>query len=194
MNLDSQTSIEDFIFIRDYSVSSQHCRELIKFFEDNPKLHHKGETGDGKGKTSTDITIGPEHSKLPKYQKILGPFMEALTVGNEDYIKHYSVSLDRISRFSLYQFFNIQAYKVGERFYGWHSESSSKRTAGRKLVWMFYLNDVPSGGTEFLNQNLTTEALEGRLVIWPADWTHTHRGQEGAKIKKYILTGWMTFD
>ena len=58
---------------------------------------------------------------------------------------------------------------------------------------MFYLNNVENGGTEFYYQNLCTEAKEGSLVIWPADWTHMHRGQTEQNNVKYILTGWVEF-
>ena len=56
---------------------------------------------------------------------------------------------------------------------------------------MTYLNDVPDGGTEFLYQNLTTKAIKGNTVIWPATWTHTHRGQISQTHEKIIITGWI---
>ena len=57
---------------------------------------------------------------------------------------------------------------------------------------MTYLNNVKNGGTEFKYQKLKTEAKEGLTLIWPTDFTHTHRGLV-AKETKYIITGWYTF-
>ena len=37
------------------------------------------------------------------------------------------------------------------------------------------------------------EAKEGRLVIWPAYWTHFHKSQVSKTTTKYILTGWYRF-
>lgn len=57
---------------------------------------------------------------------------------------------------------------------------------------MTYLNDVQNGGTEFLYQKITTKAKKGLTLIWPSDFTHTHRGQICDKTK-YIITGWFDF-
>lgn len=59
---------------------------------------------------------------------------------------------------------------------------------------MTYLNTVTDeGGTEFLNQELKISAEKGKTVIWPADWTHTHRGVASPTQEKYIITGWLSF-
>ena len=67
-------------------------------------------------------------------------------------------------------------------------------TANRFLVWMIYLNTVTDkGGTEFKYLNHTEDAVEGKIIIWPTDFTHTHRGVVSPTQKKYILTGWYSF-
>ena len=58
---------------------------------------------------------------------------------------------------------------------------------------MTYLNNVKDGGTQFLYQNYTTEAIKGKTVIWPTAWTHTHRGKISTTEEKYIITGWYDF-
>ena len=59
---------------------------------------------------------------------------------------------------------------------------------------MAYLNDIPienGGATEFINQKLTLQPKKGTLVLWPATYTHTHRGGFlTGDIPKYIATGW----
>jgi hypothetical protein len=57
---------------------------------------------------------------------------------------------------------------------------------------MIYLNDVEDGGTEFMKQKHTEKAEAGKLIIWPADWTHAHRGEVSTTKTKYILTGWFS--
>ena len=54
---------------------------------------------------------------------------------------------------------------------------------------MTYLNDIENGGTHFKYQNLTSPAKKGLTLIWPPDWTHTHKGQIVDK-EKFIATGW----
>jgi len=59
---------------------------------------------------------------------------------------------------------------------------------------MTYLNDVyEEGGTEFLCQKLKVDARKGLTLIWPADWTHMHRGVVSRTEEKYIITGWFSF-
>lgn len=65
----------------------------------------------------------------------------------------------------------------------------------RQLVWMIYLNDIPEGEgeTEFLYQGLRVQPKKGDLVIWPAAFTHTHRGNPVYTTDKYIVTGWFNW-
>ena len=52
---------------------------------------------------------------------------------------------------------------------------------------MFYLNDVKEGGeTEFYHQNLKVPPTQGSLVIFPAYFTHLHKGHIPITDDKYI--------
>ena len=54
-----------------------------------------------------------------------------------------------------------------------------------------YLNTIEDGGeTEFLYQGKRVKAEQGKLLIWPAGFTHVHRGNPPLKESKYILTSW----
>ena len=73
----------------------------------------------------------------------------------------------------------------------WHCEQGSPDTASRVLVWSVYLNDVEEGGeTEFLYQGKRVKAEKGKLVIFPANYLYTHRGNPPISNTKYIVTGW----
>ena len=53
-----------------------------------------------------------------------------------------------------------------------------------------YLNDIEQGGeTEFPMHGLRIKPKTGRLIIWPAAYTHPHRGNPPYQRKSYI-TGW----
>ena len=47
---------------------------------------------------------------------------------------------------------------------------------------------------KFLYQNKLINAKKGLTLIWPAYWTHTHKGQISNKNEKYIATGWYSDD
>jgi hypothetical protein len=88
----------------------------------------------------------------------------------------------------------IQKTVPGGGYHIWHSEDSSRSASQRVLVFTLYLNDVEEGGeTEFLYLSKRVQPKTGRMVIWPAGFTHTHRGNPPLKDDKYIITGWVEF-
>ena len=86
--------------------------------------------------------------------------------------------------------YNIQYYPPGGGFKKLHCERGSEGRGKRHLVFMTYLNDLPNGGTEFHYQNIKTEAKKGLTLIFPTDWTHSHKGVISKTHEKYIVTGW----
>lgn len=85
----------------------------------------------------------------------------------------------------------IQKTQPGQGYHVWHCEQGN-REPNRSLVWAMYLNDVEDAGeTEFLYQKMRITPKENAAIIWPATFTHTHRGNvvHGNK-SKYIITGW----
>ena len=60
---------------------------------------------------------------------------------------------------------------------------------------MYYLNDVESGGeTEFYFQKRSIKPRKGTVVIAPAGFTHTHRGNVPISGDKYIITSWLLYN
>jgi hypothetical protein len=94
---------------------------------------------------------------------------------------------------------NLQKYlKASGGYHHWHSEiypqNASCDTLHRVLLFQFYLNDVVDGGeTEFLYQDRKISARQGRLVIAPAGFTHTHKGHVATSGDKVIATSWILF-
>lgn len=94
---------------------------------------------------------------------------------------------------------NIQRYlaDVGGYPY-WHSEISPRvgdaDRLHRVLLWTLYLNDGFGGGeTEFHFQDRRIAPKTGSLLIAPAGFTHTHRGNRPSGGDKYIATSWILF-
>jgi hypothetical protein len=90
----------------------------------------------------------------------------------------------------------MQRYVDDEGYYAWHYENHAGSMSKRQMAFMWYLNDVPEGGeTEFHANGLKLEPKAGTLTIFPAFWTHLHRGHPPNKgQKKYIITGWIEHD
>ena len=89
---------------------------------------------------------------------------------------------------------NVQYYPPNGGYKALHYERSSVMTSRRFLVFMTYLNDVTDqGGTQFTYQKITVKPEKGLTLIWPVDWTHTHRGIPSPTQEKWIVTGWFSF-
>jgi hypothetical protein len=113
----------------------------------------------------------------------------------DKYIAKYPAS-NFFSKFGVVENVNLQYYKPNESFNFWHTERNSAAFpySTRHLVFMTYLNDVTDGGeTEFLHQKVKVKPEKGLTLIWPADWTFTHRGVPSKTQEKYIVTGWFNF-
>ena len=90
--------------------------------------------------------------------------------------------------------FKIQKTRPGEGFTGWHYESGDIQHNRRFLTFMIYLNDINHGGeTEFYYQKLKIKPAVGDMLIWPAGFTHMHKGHPPKKETKYIITTWMEY-
>jgi hypothetical protein len=88
----------------------------------------------------------------------------------------------------------LQKTVPGGGYHAWHYESMSRRTSSRVMTFVLYLNDIEDGGeTEFLYLSERVQPKAGRLILWPASFTHTHRGNPPLKGNKYIMTGWVEF-
>lgn len=96
---------------------------------------------------------------------------------------------------------NIQKYIADQGGYPyWHCElypkagDSGGDTLHRILLWSIYLNDgFAAGETEFLHQQRKIVPQTGSLLIAPAGFTHTHRGNMPKGGNKYIATSWVLF-
>jgi hypothetical protein len=106
------------------------------------------------------------------------------------YAERYSV-LQESDPHKIYTI-KIQKTVPGGGYHAWHFESMRRVHAGRILTFILYMNDIVDGGeTEFLYLSKRVQPKAGRLVLWPAAFTHTHRGNPPLKGSKYIMTGWV---
>ena len=177
----SETFIKEFNFSED---DMSICDGLIEYHNNNMEYKNMGKSiGANEMKKSTDVTVFPasQNPFVLMYKKLLF-----------GYVREYNASYDNpLAELTIADGFNIQHYKPGEGYLNWHSERSIHLTHQRALTFMTYLNDVEDGGgTEFKYQGLRHNAKKGKTLIWPSDFTHTHRGQKSETQEKYITTGW----
>lgn len=193
---------QTFIHTRKNALSKDVCESLIDIFEKRTELHNDGVFGaggrttkDDSIKSSTDITFNPSFLEDEDFGPIFGDFLiPTLNNGLEDYRTRFYLGMENVSKMELTIFFNMQKYDPGGGYKIFHCERAGNQFFPRTLAWMIYLNDVERGGeTEFFYQQHFERAKTGKLVIWPSDFTHTHRGIIAPLETKYILTGWFQY-
>ena len=171
------------------------CDDLIEYFELNKANQRKGVTVGGLNtdiKDSIDIVIRPEKIILPENQ-IFKKYFEKLFECHTDYISQWPF-INTISQKYEIGSFNLQKYTPGQHFKKIHTERSGIGTLHRVFAFMTYLNDVEEGGsTYFSHYDLEIQPRKGLTLIWPAEWTHAHRGNILKEGSKYIITGWINF-
>jgi len=171
------------------------CDELIDYFELNKASQAKGITGSGLNidhKDSIDIVIRPREISLPG-NEIFKKYFEKLFECHSDYISQWPFIRNIAQKFEIGSF-NLQRYTPGQHFKSIHTERSGIGTLHRVFAFMTYLNDVEKGGsTYFSHYDLEIKPRKGLTLIWPAEWTHAHKGNILHAGKKYIITGWINF-
>ena len=165
------------------------CDEIIDFHK-NCKNKFAGLIGrdglrvDTEVKDSTDCILK---------QPLSGKYFLQLEKIVDDYVSTFIHAVCN-GDWAIIENINIQHYAPGQGFKAWHCERPSVNQAARHLVFMTYLNDVTDGGeTEFFYQEMKVRPEKGLTLIWPADWTFTHRGIPSLTQEKYIVTGWFNF-
>jgi hypothetical protein len=185
-----------FIYKRENAISHELCNTFIDTFE-NSNLKQEGKlyNKDGfstDGKKSTDITFNPSFLQDEQWGTPLSQLITILQKNIDDYKLRFGTAFQNIDPIDVSPTFNMQRYEPNEGFFQYHCERASRGYLDRVLVWMVYLNDVDDRGeTEFLYQHQFERPTQGTLLIWPSDWTHTHRGISSPTQTKYILTGWV---
>lgn len=140
-------------------------------------------------KSSMDLAIS-----LDRYDHLIvnAIVMQSLALGIEEYKNEYP-TLNTMSPWETLPDYNIQKYLPGQGFKKYHHEHGLHNPY-IIMAWMFYLNDVEDGGTDFPYLDMQLNAKKGNLSIWPAGFTHMHAGIISETTTKYIVTGWFQFE
>lgn len=191
----------DFIAQHPELISPEICDSLIALFRDadKRKVTAPGLTGvrvDKTRKDSTDLHSAKVPLKLQqRYKGTVDTYFARLAEAHQAYVDRFSeLRYPKTFEHGVYSF-NIQRYYPGgQAYHAWHYENAHPEVSHRVLAWMTYLNSVKEGGeTEFRHQGVKIKPEQGLTLIWPAGFTHTHRGLPHSEGLKYIITGWFEY-
>ena len=125
--------------------------------------------------------------------EILKIFIDNLFACYKDYLLQWPFLKEMNKKLEVGAF-NFGRYQKGQHFQGVHAERMHFKNLHRVFAWMTYLNDVEDGGeTYFTHYDMSIKPKKGLTIIWPAEWTHAHRGNVLHAGSKYMITGWMSF-
>ena len=190
--------LDNITLMGGWYISNKVCSDIIKFMKKQTLVDgmmYAGSETNYEQKIVTDMKESKEMAvDFKNENEPFHTYKQQLDKVVKEYLKKYPY-MNENTEFALRENYNLQKYPVGGGFKIWHHENKGSLPVGRDrhLTFMTYLNDVEDGGTVFFHQNLSTPAKKGLTLIWPAYWTHTHRGIVSRLKEKYIVTGWINF-
>ena len=184
----------NFIGIYDNALTSYQCKKVLNWVETQSLT--RGKCTDKNNQEIVNLKVKDSWDVYLQFSKknfIDLLIKDALNKYTPFYLETYP-SANLMESWDVDDDYNIQKYDPGDGFFALHCENGGGKVVKRVLAWMIYLNTVTDkGGTYFSCYNKTLKAKEGRLVIWPAYFTHHHKGVVSKTQTKYIATGWYSF-
>ena len=189
----------NFILNLDNILTSEECKDVIDFFHNMKKLNLVFSRQEIEGELAhhkSDNQCFLMESNVLHHKPtglLLTHILNKIWPCYQEYINKFSIlSSDRPKE--RITSVKIQHTKPGEGYHIWHYDNDGRNLSDRYLVFTIYLNTVEEGGeTEFLYQMERINAVEGRVSLFPAGFTHAHRGNPPLTGDKYIITGWIEF-
>jgi hypothetical protein len=190
-------TIDNFIGIFEDAYSKEYCDSVIQFFEHMNQagltLNRQQQAPDVYKLTKDDLQLyaSSDECSLKHCSEYINAFNDVFWgKAYSNYANKFAILKD-YSPHTNYAF-KIQKTEIGQGYHVWHTENGNRDLCSRILAWTLYLNDVEEGGeTEFLYYPKRIKPKAGTLIIWPANFTHTHRGNPPISNTKYIITGWV---
>ncbi len=168
--------MKNFVLIRDYILNKNECELIINHFN---------------GRTNLEKTNNINYAFFEEEDYIKFNFLKdkIIFLFNEYSTEYPQINYTKDKWFL--NEFRFKHFKPNNYFKDWHSEHSLDNSK-RLLCLQFYLSDH-NCGTEFYD-GFTVFSKLGRAVLFPAYFTHTHRGQLCPEYKdRYILGGYANF-
>jgi hypothetical protein len=192
-----KSTTENFIGIYEDVFPKEYCVAVIDYFNEAEKagLTLNRQKDQGASKLSKDDLQLYAHDPINLHyaSQLIKPFNDAFW---GQIYPEYANTFAMLKEYAPHAnyCFKIQKTEIGQGYHMWHSENTSKELCHRILAWTLYLNDVEEGGeTEFLYYPKRIKPKTGTFALWPASFTHTHRGNPPISNTKYIVTGWTEF-
>jgi 2OG-Fe(II) oxygenase superfamily len=193
---------KDFIGVYSNLYPDGYCKHLINEFE------RLANSGAGSNRRQSENALAHykndyqmmmhinRHNLMPfENKESVDIFFKGLQSCYEQYTDKFSIlKSDKIVCTTM----KMQRTDPGGGYHVWHGEQGSGQHGSRVIVYSLYLNTLEpefAGETEFLYQQERFRPIENTMILWPASYTHAHRGNTVfGNTSKYIVTGWFYYD
>jgi hypothetical protein len=181
--------LNDLIRVYDNTLEPEICDLLIQAFDNNPTNHEVIDNNKKPAFTQLNLT---ELSKSSESIDSIHKFIISKTFEYKN--KYYELTDPRVFPESHnFEYYRIKKYDTsGEQLFDTHVDVMDHESSRRFLSFLFYLNDVETGG-ETLFTDLTIQPKCGRLVVFPPLWMYPHKGCPPVSNEKYILTTYLHY-
>lgn len=182
-------NLVDLIHVHENALSSDVCSNLIDIFESLSSSHERIENDRKPNFTQLNLTA------LSKTDEGVNSIHQILVKSVLQYKKEYYKFIDErcFPERNAFEQFRIKKYNNnGEDAFDCHVDVLDYASARRFLSFMWYLNDVETGG-ETIFKDITIKPEQGKLVIFPPLWMYPHIGSPPISNNKYILTTYLHY-
>lgn len=197
-----KTEYKNFIGIYNDVYPEGYCQHLISEFDrlenfgaGSNRIQSEGAKRHLKNDHQISLSFKGHNTQEFQGKNIVDIFFDGLQVCYEEYCSVFSSLQEGKIRATIMK---MQRTSPGGGYHVWHGEQGNGEHANRVLVYMLYLNTLEpqeAGETEFLYQKERYQPTENTMILWPASYTHTHRGNTVlGERSKYIVTGWFYYD
>ena len=191
MNNEPKVELDQFIGIFSNAIDDKLCAAFLDWFnkisEQGLTLSSMEESG-SRGSSRKDEVIHIPCMMLP-HSVFPGTITTTLwqNIKNCHSVYYSKYDLDR--EMTSYGF-KMHRVLPTEGYHQWHHEHWFIES-NRILAWHLTLEAPEEGGeTEFMFQSKRIEPIPKQLLIFPAAFTHKHRGNPPLKGQKTYITGW----
>lgn len=181
----------DLIYIAENTLPGEICDKIIKNFEEDDQK--KLGTINGKINLNIKKTMELFIDKNNKKWKETDDFLfNEIDKHLKNYFKKLLgvyVGFENLENSGFY----INKFKKndGRELYHHDFEINPERTKYRVLTFMWYLNDIKEGGESEFFGTYKIKPQRGKLVIFPASWTHPYENCIPISEDKYVICGWI---
>lgn len=181
--------LNDFIHIYENALESNICDFLISLFDQVPD---KQERHDNDGKPNfTQFNFTENRDLTSEVEQVHNHVIKNVFTYRDKYYEFVDTRV--FPKDHAFEQFRIKKYNPdGEDRFDTHVDVLDYPSARRFLSFMWYLNDVETGG-ETVFKDLIIKPKKGTLLVFPPLWMFPHKGNPPITDSKYIMSTYLHY-